>query len=140
MYEKRPALVKRAVPASVRLSQPESGQLAPELIYKIATTAVADKAGDALPRMPIDERDGFIHLSTAEQLAETLRLHFAGQNGLVLIAVRTAALGDSLRWEPSRGGALFPHIYGDIAGPAVAWRRPISVADDGSTTLPAEVR
>jgi uncharacterized protein (DUF952 family) len=60
----------------------------------------------------VDLRDGFIHFSTGGQLAETLRRHFAGQRDLVLVAVDPQRLGDGLRWEPSRGGALFPHLYG----------------------------
>ena len=58
-----------------------------------------------------DARDGFIHFSTAEQVGETAARHFAGQADLLLVAVAAASLGDALRWEPSRGGALFPHLY-----------------------------
>jgi uncharacterized protein (DUF952 family) len=61
-----------------------------------------------------DRRDGFIHFSTAEQTAETAARHFAGQDDLLLIAVDSARLGDTLKWEPSRGGALFPHLYGTL--------------------------
>lgn len=60
---------------------------------------------------PVDLADGYIHLSTAEQLPETLAKHFAGQSDLHLAAVDLAALGDFVRWEPSRGGQLFPHLY-----------------------------
>ncbi len=60
---------------------------------------------------PVDLADGYIHLSTALQLDETLKKHFAGQSALVILAVDLAALGDNVRWEISRGGALFPHIY-----------------------------
>lgn len=63
------------------------------------------------PGSPDDLRDGFIHLSTAAQAAGTLEKHFAGQTGLVGIRCDPARLGDALRWEPSRGGALFPHLY-----------------------------
>jgi uncharacterized protein (DUF952 family) len=59
-----------------------------------------------------DQRDGFIHFSTADQIAESARRHRAGQTGLLLITVDPARLGDRLRWETSRGGALFPHLYG----------------------------
>jgi uncharacterized protein (DUF952 family) len=62
----------------------------------------------------IDLRDGYIHLSTAAQAAETARLHFAGQAGLALLRLDTAALGPALKWEPSRGGQLFPHLYGPV--------------------------
>ncbi len=63
---------------------------------------------------PIDRADGFIHLSAADQVAETLRLHFAGQADLVIVGFEAEALGDALRWEASRGGALFPHLYGPL--------------------------
>jgi uncharacterized protein (DUF952 family) len=114
----------------------------PDLIYKIATEAIyAPARGTAsFAGMPIDARDGYLHLSTATQLAETLRLHFAGQSGLVLLAVRSADLGDKLVWEPSRGGQLFPHYYGEVPLSAVAWEAPLSVAADGSCPLPEAVR
>ena len=114
-----------------------------EFVYKIATEATYAPARTAshFHGMPIDAKDGYIHFSSADQLSETLRLHFAGQDGLVLLAVRSADLGDDLVWEASRGGALFPHLYG---GPlpiaAVAWEAPLSVAADGTCVLPEEVR
>lgn len=113
-----------------------------EFIYKIATEAAFAPARTA-PRfagMPIDAKDGYMHFSTAEQLAETLRLHFAGQGDLVLLAVRTADLGDKLVWEPSRGGKLFPHLYDELSIDLIAWEAPISVAADGSCALPEAVR
>lgn len=61
-----------------------------------------------------DVRDGFIHFSTAEQLVGTLSKHFNGQDGLVLVSFETSTLGDGLKWEPSRGGELFPHLYGAV--------------------------
>jgi uncharacterized protein (DUF952 family) len=115
----------------------------PEFVYKIATeTAFAPfRSAPSFAGMPIDAADGYMHFSTAAQLPETLRLHFAGQDGLVLLAVRSADLGAGLVWEPSRGGALFPHLYG---GPlpisAIAWEAPLRVAADGSCTLPEAVR
>jgi uncharacterized protein (DUF952 family) len=115
----------------------------PELIYKIATeVAYAPARGAAsFAGMPIDAADGYMHFSTAAQLAETLRLHFAGQDGLVLLAVRSADLGERLVWEPSRGGALFPHLYdGPLPLAAVQWEVPLSVAADGSCSLPEGVR
>ena len=63
---------------------------------------------------PVDLADGYIHLSTADQLGATLDKHFAGQSGLVIAAIDLAVLGDAVRWEPSRGGALFPHVYGAL--------------------------
>lgn len=115
----------------------------PEFVYKIATEAAFAPARETARflGMPIDTKDGYIHFSTADQLSETLRLHFAGQDGLVLLAVRSADLGDELVWEPSRGGVLFPHLYGGpLSTRAIAWEAPISVAADGSCILPEAVR
>ncbi len=117
--------------------------IAPELIYKIATESAYAPARSAstFGGMPVDAADGFMHFSTAQQLAETLRLHFAGQGELVLLAVRSEALGDGLIWERSRGGALFPHLHGGpLPRSAIAWEAPISVAADGSCVLPEAVR
>lgn len=113
----------------------------PSLVYKIATAEVTDAAAasGSFTGMPIDHSDGYIHLSTAAQLPETLALHFRGKDGLVLLAVHTDAVGDALKWEPSRGGALFPHLYGALPMAAVAWTAPLAVADDGSCQLPAGV-
>ena len=115
----------------------------PEFVYKIATLdAWAPARGTtSFAGMPIDAKDGYIHFSTADQLAETLRLHFAGQSDLVLLAVRSADLGADLVWEPSRGGALFPHFYGGpLPTASIAWEHAISVASDGSCILPEAVR
>jgi len=115
----------------------------PEFVYKIASEAVFGPArGTAVfAGMPIDAADGYLHFSTATQLAETLRLHFAGQGGLVLLAIRSADLGADLVWEPSRGGDLFPHLYGGpLPMSAIAWEAPLSVAADGSCALPEAVR
>ena len=78
---------------------------------------------------PVDRDDGFIHLSTAEQAPETAARHFAGVEGLWLVAVEEAALGDALRWEPSRGGADFPHLYAPLRFDQVAWAKPVPLAD-----------
>lgn len=115
----------------------------PDFVYKIATEAAFAPARDTLSfaGMPIDTKDGYVHFSTAAQLAETLRLHFAGQSGLVLLAVRSADLGDALIWEASRGGAMFPHLYGGpLPCAAIAWEAPLSVAADGSCVLPEAVQ
>jgi uncharacterized protein (DUF952 family) len=114
----------------------------PDFVYKIAARPAVEAAAAAgkFPRMPIDDKDGYIHFSTAEQLAETLRLYFAGQGNLVLLAVRPIEMGAGLRWEPSRGGQLFPHHYGELGWSAVANRVRIDVAPDGSVTLPAWVK
>ena len=83
-----------------------------------------------------DLRDGFIHFSTAEQAAETAARHFAGQDDLLLIAVDSARLGSALKWEPSRGGALFPHLYGALALAAVRKIEPLPLAADGRHAFP----
>ncbi len=83
------------------------------LIYKICPAPLwreAERRG-AFDGSPVDIADGFIHFSTAGQVAETAAKHFAGQHDLVLVAVDAEALGAALKWEPSRGGALFPHLY-----------------------------
>lgn len=74
---------------------------------------------------PVDVADGYIHLSAEDQVAGTLAKHFAGQTGLILAMIDLAALGDSVRWEVSRGGALFPHVYGTLPLTAVCVSRPI---------------
>ena len=78
-----------------------------------------------------DRRDGFIHFSTAEQIAESARRHRAGQAGLLLIAVESARLGDRLKWEKSRGGDLFPHLYGPLDPAEAASIRPLPLGPDG---------
>jgi uncharacterized protein (DUF952 family) len=102
-------------------------------IYKISTTALwreAERAG-AFTGAPVDIADGFIHFSTAAQVAETAARHFAGAADLVLVAVDAAALGAALRYEPSRGGALFPHLYGTLPLSAVRWVRPLPLGTNG---------
>jgi uncharacterized protein (DUF952 family) len=72
---------------------------------------------------PVDLADGYIHMSTADQVDETLSKHFAGQVGLVIAEINLTALGDAVKWETSRGGALFPHLYGVLGMDAVLERR-----------------
>lgn len=88
-------------------------------------------AGSAL-----DRQDGFIHFSTAEQARETAALHLRGKEGLVLLSVDAAALGDALRWEESRGGKLFPHLYADLPVDAVVDATDLPVGDDGLHVFP----
>jgi len=113
-----------------------------ETIYKICPAALwaeAERAG-SFKGAGIDLKDGYIHLSTAEQAAETARLHFAGQEGLVLIAVDAAALGPAIKWEPSRGGALFPHLYRPLSLANVLWAKPMPLGTDGRHILPPLTR
>ena|SRR5580692_9280063 len=79
----------------------------------------------------VDRQDGYIHFSTAEQAPETAARWFAGRDDLVLAAVEADALGAALRWEPSRGGALFPHLYGELPLSAIAWARALLLGADG---------
>ena len=83
----------------------------------------------------VDLADGFIHLSSAHQAQETARRYFSGQSDLLLVAIETDGLGDSLRWEPSRGGDLFPHIYGPLPTSTAAWSRPVPIGADGTPML-----
>jgi uncharacterized protein (DUF952 family) len=85
---------------------------------------------------PVDLADGYIHLSTAEQVTETVDKHFAGQDDLHVAAVDVAGLGDMVKWEPSRGGALFPHLYGPLPLTAVLAHGPLERDDDGTVRLP----
>lgn len=85
---------------------------------------------------PIDIDDGYIHMSTATQLAETIDRHFAGQEDLAIAAVDLAVLGDAVRWEPSRGGQLFPHLHGVLPLDAVIAYGPLERDEDGAVRLP----
>lgn len=90
-------------------------------------------AGETLGA-PIDLADGYIHFSTAAQVAETAARHFATESDLVLVAFDPDRLGPALRWEPSRGGALFPHLYRALTLADVQWSRPIGLTDAGHDT------
>jgi uncharacterized protein (DUF952 family) len=102
-------------------------------IYKIVPAALwreAEQAG-AFGGAPVDLADGFIHFSTAAQVRETATRHFAGQNDLLLAAIDPGPLGAALRYEPSRGGALFPHLYGPLPMAAVRWVQPLPLGPQG---------
>ena len=85
---------------------------------------------------PVDLADGFIHFSTRDQAIETAKRHFAGQDGLLLVAVDASALGDKLIFETSRGGALFPHLYAHMPLSAVKWVKPLPLGPDGAHVFP----
>jgi uncharacterized protein (DUF952 family) len=107
-------------------------------IYKICAAAEwqeAERAG-MFSGSAVDLRDGYIHFSAAGQVAETAAKHFAGQPDLVLVAVDAAALGDRLKWEPSRGGALFPHLYGTLDIAAARRIEPLRLGPDGRHLIP----
>lgn len=83
-----------------------------------------------------DLADGYIHFSTAAQVAGTAARHFAGMSDLVLVAVEAKELSRALKWEPSRGGALFPHLYGALPVAAVRWVKPLRLDGEGRHVLP----
>ncbi|WLS45166.1 DUF952 domain-containing protein [Micromonospora profundi] len=91
------------------------------MIYKLLPTVEWDDAlaSGSFTGSAVDRQDGFIHLSAADQVVETARRHFTGATGLTLLSVDEQPLGDALRWEPSRGGQLFPHVYGPLPVTAV---------------------
>jgi len=107
------------------------------IAYKILT---ADEMRaldeDRFEGAPIDVADGYIHLSSAEQVAGTLAAHFAGRDDLFLAAVDLDEAGDAVRWEPSRGGALFPHLYGRLTRGLVTASGPLRRGRDGAPLLP----
>src|SRR5690242_21218534 len=108
------------------------------VIYKICTEALWREARDAgvFAGAPVDVQDGFIHFSTAAQVAETAAKHFAGQGDLVLLTIDTDGLGAALKWEPSRGGDLFPHLYGALRLDAVLWAAPLLLGPNGLHIFP----
>lgn len=108
-------------------------------IYKIISKSEWQRAEIAgvFTGVAIDLTDGYIHFSTAAQAAETAAKHFAGKTDLLLITVNPDALTQSLKWEPSRGGALFPHLYGDLNMDAVEDKTALLLAADGAHIFPA---
>ncbi len=107
-------------------------------IFKICPAPLwrAAEAAGVFRGAPVDLADGYIHLSTAAQVRETAARHFAGQEDLVLIAVDPTRLGDALRYEPSRGGDLFPHLYAPLPTSAVLWVTPLPLGPDGRHVFP----
>lgn len=109
-----------------------------KLIYKICPQALWQKAEQAgvFTGAPVDLADGFIHLSTADQVRETAAKHFKGEGGLLLVAVDEASLGTALKYEISRGGQAFPHLYATLPLTAVHWVRPLPLGPDGQHAFP----
>lgn len=109
-----------------------------KLIYKICPEVLWKQAArlDRFDGAPVDLADGYIHFSTAAQVRETAEKHFKGQPDLVLVAVDSDALGDELRWEHSRGGELFPHLYGPLPLSAVRYILPLPLDTDGRHRFP----
>jgi uncharacterized protein (DUF952 family) len=115
-----------------------TGEVRDRVAYKILTDAqmaeLLDKGRFA--GAPVDLADGYIHMSTAGQVGETLDKHFAGQAGLHIAAVDLMLFGDTVQWEVSRGGALFPHLYADLPLDAVIAHGPAARDSDGVLILP----
>ncbi|RAX39653.1 DUF952 domain-containing protein [Rhizobium tropici] len=112
--------------------------IAMPVVYKIVPDALWQQARQTgvFHGAAIDLTDGYIHFSTAKQARETAARHFAGQTGLLLVAVDGDALGDKLAFEPSRGGDLFPHLYAPLPLSAVLWEKPLPIGDDGAHLFP----
>lgn len=103
------------------------------LIYKITPSAdwATAKQSGSYTGSADDLRDGFIHFSTGEQVQGTLDKHYKGQSDLLLIAIEAEDLGPALKWEPSRGGALFPHLYAPLPTATILWEKPIALDEAG---------
>ena len=111
------------------------------LIYKIMMPdqyEVLEKEGETVGA-PIDVQDGFVHFSKADQVASTLALYFAHQKDLKLVAVDTERLGDALKWETSRDGAAFPHLYSKMQKKDVVWVETLALDDHGVHVLPSKM-
>lgn len=116
----------------------EAGRVMDKIAYKVL---LADEIGTlessgSFSGSPVDLADGYIHMSTSAQLAETIRKHFAGHDDLAIVAVDLEALGDSVKWEVSRGGGLFPHLYGPLSLDAVIGCGPLEFDDKGAIRHP----
>ena len=107
-------------------------------IYKIVPDVLWREAerGGVFRGAPVDLAGGYIHFSTAAQVEETAAKHFAGQSGLLLVRVDSKRLGDALKWEPSRGGALFPHLYAELSLANIAETTPLPLGSDGRHRFP----
>lgn len=130
--------VCRGKQSSIQPSESRNRSDMTEIVYKICGRAAWEAARSAgrYGGSPADRRDGFIHLSTAPQLPGTARKHFSGREDLVIIAIDAIRLGDDLRWEPSRGGQLFPHLYGDLDLSDVLWVQDLPLGRDGLHRIP----
>ena len=108
------------------------------IIYKICPALLWQEAETAgfFAGAPIDIQDGYLHFSTDKQVRETAAKHFAGQDNLLLIAINADSLGAALRYEASRGGDLFPHLYAPLNLSAVRWVKPLPLDADGQHIFP----
>lgn len=112
-----------------------------DLIYKVVDVDLWASANeqDQFQGAPVDLTDGFIHFSTAAQVKETVAKHFAGVGNLLIIGIDPDKLGEQLRWEPSRGGDLFPHLYGPLLLDAVVSVDPLPLGDDQKHVFPGDL-
>ncbi|WP_298983636.1 DUF952 domain-containing protein [uncultured Roseibium sp.] len=108
------------------------------LIFKIVPQSLWQTAiqEGCFKGAPVDLSDGFIHFSTADQARETAQKHFVSQENLLLAAFDAGVLGDQLKWEPSRGGALFPHLYADLDPATAVWVKELPLGKDGDHVFP----
>jgi len=130
--------LSRPFPGKSQPSQRQARKAVPRIIYKITPASAwreAERQG-VYRGSPDDLRDGYIHFSTASQVAETARKHYFGQTGLFLVAVDADALGEALRWEPSRNDELFPHLYGELDLGAVTAILDMRARSDGYHDIP----
>lgn len=117
---------------------PDPEQAIGKVIYKIVTPAqwaIAESNGE-FHGAPIDLKDGYIHFSTPQQVRETVEKHFQGQAQLLIVSVDADQLGDELKWEPSRGGDLFPHLYGCLAMASVISVEELPLGECGKHIFP----
>lgn len=107
-------------------------------IYKICGLAEwrEAKAAGVYQGAPVDQQDGYIHFSASDQVLETANMHFAGRNDLLLLAVDAPMLGNDLKWEVSRGGARFPHLYAPLDLDAVKWETALPLGSNGTFAFP----
>lgn len=107
--------------------------LTPMLIYKILRSNewMDLQAAGKTKGAPVDLADGYIHFSTADQARATAAKWFAGEDALWLVACDLETMGDAIKWEPARGGDLFPHLYGELTTENIAWSKPLPLGDDG---------
>lgn len=110
-------------------------------IYKIVSEILWRAAQDRglFAGAPIDIEDGYIHFSDAGSVRETAARHFSRQDGLLLMAIAADRLGEALKWEPSRGGRLFPHLYAPLPLEAVLWVKPLPLNAAGGHDFPADL-
>ncbi|CDZ67586.1 DUF952 domain-containing protein [Neorhizobium galegae] len=112
-----------------------------DIVYKIVPETLWRQAKQkgVFAGAEIDLKDGYIHFSTGPQAKETARLHFAGISGLMLVAVDATLLGEALKYETSRGGDLFPHLYGTLPVSSVLWEMPLLIGVDGLHAFPEKM-